>query len=71
MREITIKTEFITLGQLLKYAGIIGNGGEIKAFLAQNDVFINGIQDQRRGKKVFPGDKVAVLDIILVVISEK
>ena len=30
MLKINIKTDFITLGQLLKFSGIISNGGEAK-----------------------------------------
>ena len=58
---LIIKTDYILLGQFLKYAGIISNGGQSKMFLAENSVKINGIIDQRRGKKLFPGDIVEVL----------
>lgn len=71
MRKIAINTEFITLGQLLKFAGIIGNGGEIKAFLAQNEVFVNEIQEQRRGKKLFPGDVLIVFGKKIEVVAKK
>ena len=61
MEKLIIKTDYILLGQFLKYAGIISNGGQSKMFLAENSVKINGIIDQRRGKKLFPGDIVEVL----------
>ena len=61
MEKLIIKTDYILLGQFLKYAGIISNGGQSKMFLAENSVKINGIIDQRRGKELFPGDSVEVL----------
>ena len=33
MKEIKIHSEYITLGQLIKYLGIVNTGGEIKVFL--------------------------------------
>ena len=41
-REIAIRGDTIRLGQLLKLAGIVGAGGELKAFLAEADVRVNG-----------------------------
>ena len=59
--EITINTDYITLGQFLKVADIIQSGGEAKSFLAQNKVEIDGIADNRRGKKLRGGEVVVVL----------
>ena len=59
--EITIYSEYITLGQFLKLADIIQTGGEAKSFLAQNKVVINGEEDNRRGRKLRGGEIVEVL----------
>ncbi|MBR4377381.1 MAG: S4 domain-containing protein YaaA [Bacilli bacterium] len=59
--EITINTEYITLGQFLKLADIIQSGGEAKSFLAQNEVEIDGISDNRRGRKLRGGEIVEIL----------
>lgn len=59
--QITITTEYITLGQFLKFADIIGNGGEAKSFLAQNEVRIDNELDNRRGRKLRGGEIVEVL----------
>lgn len=59
--EITITTEYITLGQFLKFADIIGNGGEAKSFLAENEVRIDSVPDNRRGRKLRGGEIVEVL----------
>ena len=59
--EITINTEYITLGQFLKLADIIQSGGEAKSFLAQNEVEIDGALDNRRGRKLRGGEIIEVL----------
>ena len=60
--KITITSEFITLGQFLKYADVISTGGEAKLFLQENEVIINGENDNRRGRKLRDGDKVESLN---------
>jgi len=60
MKEIAISTEYITLGQLLKLADCIDTGGQAKAFLAQNAVYVNGEPENKRGKKLFKNDIIAV-----------
>ena len=62
MKTIKITTEFITLQQLLKMENIISSGGESKYYLAEHEVYVNGELEQRRGKKLYPGDKIRVLD---------
>ncbi len=63
MKTVKINTEYITLGQLLKMLDLISSGGEAKFFLATTTVLINDIQDQRRGKKIYPKDRVEILGI--------
>jgi ribosome-associated protein len=58
--KIKLNTEFITLGQFLKLADVIQSGGMAKWFLSENDIFINGEQDQRRGRKLRVGDKINI-----------
>ena len=59
--SIHIVTEFITLGQLLKFAQIIDNGGQAKAFLATTEVKVNGESENRRGRKLRNGDVIETL----------
>lgn len=61
MTEISITTDYITLGQFLKLADVIESGGEAKSFLAQNQVLIDGTPDNRRGRKLRGGEIVEVL----------
>ena len=58
--EIKINTEFITLQQLLKIADLINSGGEAKIFLFENKVLVNNEEDNRRGRKLRPGDVVEI-----------
>jgi ribosome-associated protein len=60
MYEVRIRGEFITLGQLLKLAGVVGSGGETKTFLMETSIRVNGEHDNRRGRKIRPGDIVQV-----------
>ena len=63
MEIIEIDREFITLGQLLKFENIVESGGMVKVFLSDYEVFVNGDQDQRRGRKLYPGDIVQIEEV--------
>ena len=57
---IDIHTEYIKLDQLLKFAGIVGSGGDAK-YIIQNDVILlNGQRVTERGKKIRSGDVVII-----------
>lgn len=58
----TIRGEYIELQQLLKAVGVIDLGSEIRAFLSENEVWVNGELENRRGKKLRPGDLVVLAD---------
>jgi ribosome-associated protein len=60
VREIPIQGEMIRLGQLLKLAGIVDSGSEVKALLASESVSINEQREVRRGRQLHPGDTVRV-----------
>ena len=63
--EIGIKTEFIKLDSVLKYAGLCMTGGEAKTLIEEGMVLFNGEVCTMRGKKVRPGDEVALGDTLL------
>ena len=58
MEKITIETEFIKLDALLKYASLVGTGGEAKYVIGEGLVRVNGEVCTMRGKKIRPGDTV-------------
>ena len=51
---------YITLNVLLKITDIISTGGQAKYYLQENDVLVNGVLENRRGRKLYPGDVVEV-----------
>jgi ribosome-associated protein len=56
--DIAIRGEMIRLGQLLKVAGLIDSGAEVKTFLTEQTVLVNGEREDRRGRQLHPGDVV-------------
>lgn len=56
MQEIEIKDEFIKLGQALKLAGLVGSGVEAKILIQDGLVKVNEEVEERRGRKLYPGD---------------
>jgi len=60
---IKISSEYITLGQFIKFANITSSGGMVKAILAEYKIYVNDLEESRRGKKLYPGDKVLIKGI--------
>ena len=63
MKEFTmekITTEYITLQQFMKLSGIVSTGGEAKLRIKEMDIVVNGEKENRRGRKLYPGDKVKI-----------
>ena len=58
MEKITIETEYIKLDSLLKFAAVVGTGGEAKYVISEGMVSVNGEVCTMRGKKLRPGDVV-------------
>lgn len=60
MKKITIYTEYITLGQLLKMEDFISSGGEAKIYLSSNFAIVNGEKENRRGRKLYKGYHIII-----------
>lgn len=60
--EIKIRTEYVTLGQLLKMCDFVQSGGQAKYAVKELAIFVNGDPEDRRGRKLYPGDKVEIED---------
>ena len=58
---------FITLGVLLKITGIIDTGGQAKFYLSENTVLVNGQEENRRGRKLYHGDKIIVQNLSFLI----
>lgn len=53
-----VKTELITLQNLLKITGLVNSGGEAKQIILSGLVKVNNHVELARSKKLYPGDKV-------------
>ena len=60
MEKIAIETEFIKLDALLKFAALVGTGGEAKYVISEGMVKVNGEVCTMRGKKLRQGDRVSL-----------
>lgn len=60
MKEIPIKPPFIKLGQFLKFVDIITAGGDEKSYLIEHSVLVNNVKEERRGRKIYPGDIITI-----------
>jgi len=72
MNEIAIHTEYIKLQQVLKLAGFLNQGSEVKIFLTEGKIKVNGIVATERGKKIRAGDVISMIDMgeVMVVAEE-
>lgn len=60
MKIIRIKTEYIELQQLLKMEDYISSGGQAKYYLMENEVYVNGELESRRGRKLRANDVIRI-----------
>lgn len=58
MEKIKITSEYIKLDQFLKWANVVGSGVDAKFLIKDGFVKVNGEVEVRRGRKLYPGDKV-------------
>lgn len=65
--EITIRDEFIKLGQALKLAGLVDSGVDAKFIIQDGQVKVNGEIDTRRGKKLYSGDNFEFNGVVVTV----
>lgn len=54
------QTDYITLGQFLKIADFIQTGGQAKIAVLELDIVVNGEKENRRGRKLYPGDQLVI-----------
>ena len=53
-----ITTPFIKLDSFLKGESAVSSGGDAKIVIAEGAVSVNGEVETRRGRKLYPGDRV-------------
>jgi ribosome-associated protein len=55
---VEIAGPMIRLGQLMKLAGLIDSGGDVRNTLGAGEVAVNGTREDRRGRQLHHGDVV-------------
>ena len=60
MKKIEIITQYIELQQLMKLTDWISTGGEAKIAVKRLNITVNGEKENRRGRKLYPGDRVTI-----------
>ena len=58
----------IRLGQLLKLADLVDSGGEARDLLENEEVYVNGERETRRGRQLHCGDVVTLTDTALDIV---
>jgi ribosome-associated protein len=58
MRQVTITAEPVELYKILKFEGLVTNGGEAKAAVANGEVRVNSVVETQKRKKIVAGDIV-------------
>ncbi|MDD5285496.1 MAG: RNA-binding S4 domain-containing protein [Desulfuromonadaceae bacterium] len=56
--NVPIATGYIKLDSFLKMINAVCSGGEAKSIIAEGEVSVNGAVEIRRGRKLYPGDRI-------------
>lgn len=57
-----MQEQFIKLSQFLKLNDLVQSGGEAKHLIQAGHVLVNEQVELRRGRKLYPGDRVTFAD---------
>ena len=63
--NIKLSSEYVTLGQLLKMADFIQSGGKAKFAVKELSIYVNKEKENRRGRKLYPGDVINIEGTII------
>ena len=69
MQEITLRDEYIKLGQALKAANMVESGVMAKMVIKDGLVKVNGRVETQRGKKLLDGDVVSFEGETIIIIK--
>jgi ribosome-associated protein len=56
----------IRLGQFLKRADVVPDGGAAKELIRSHLIMVNGLVETRRGRQLMPGDRILVDDVCYI-----
>ncbi len=68
-KNVKIKTDYIKLDQLLKYASIVQTGGQAKLLIKNGQIKVNNEVVFQRGRKIHKGDKIIIDDEDLIIVE--
>lgn len=68
--RVKIITDTIELAALLKWANIVGSGGEAKHLIRSGVVSVNGEIVTQKRKKIYPGDNVCIDEEIMLTVEK-
>ena len=72
MRQVLINVEPVELYKILKFEGLVSNGGEAKAVIENGQVKVNDAVETRKRKKIVAGDIVEYgNEKLAIVLQEK
>jgi ribosome-associated protein len=57
---LAITTDYIKLDSFLKAVNAVDSGGQAKQIIADRLVRVNGQVELRRGRKLYPGDRITL-----------
>ena len=57
---LDITTDYIKLDSFLKAVNVVDSGGRAKKLIADRLVCVNGQVELRRGRKLYPGDRIVL-----------
>ena len=55
------------LDQFLKFIGVVQTGGEAKLIIRSGEISVNGIIENRRGRKLIDGDQIIIANETYIV----
>ncbi len=56
MRQVDINNEPVELFKILKFEGLVANGGQAKLVISDGQVAVNGKIETRKRRKIVAGD---------------
>jgi ribosome-associated protein len=71
VRDVAVRADGIRLGQLLKLAGLVDSGSDVKVLLEQGAVTVDGRLEIRRGRQLVDGEVVAVRNVRVRVVMSR
>lgn len=62
-QDVPIRDTAIDLDQFLKLSGAVNSGGEVKHYIGEDMITVNGEPELRRRRKLAIGDVVSVTEV--------